>query len=64
VVRAEQSDGRLVVEVSDNGHGGADPDSGSGLSGLADRVAALDGTLEVKSSDAGTTVRAEMPCEW
>ena len=60
VVFAE-ADGRLVVEVSDDGSGGADAEGGSGLRGLADRVEALDGRLEVASSAAGTTLRAEIP---
>jgi signal transduction histidine kinase len=59
VVRRPKS---LVVEVSDDGHGGADP-SGSGLTGLRRRVEALDGTLYVFSPpDGGTTLRAELPC--
>jgi signal transduction histidine kinase len=54
--------GLLVVEVSDDGRGGADP-AGAGLSGLADRCAAVDGTLVVDSPPGGpTTVRAELPC--
>ncbi|UGS35847.1 sensor histidine kinase [Capillimicrobium parvum] len=62
VVRARPDVGRLVVEVADDGVGGADPSSGSGLRGLADRVAALDGVLRVTSAPgAGTTVRAEIP---
>ena len=61
-VRAARLDGRLVVEVSDDGVGGADPAAGSGLRGLADRVAALDGTLEVRSAaGGGTLVRADIP---
>jgi PAS domain S-box-containing protein len=56
------SDGAMSVEVRDDGIGGADR-RGGGLSGLADRVAALDGTFEVSSpSDVGTTVRAVLPC--
>src|SRR4029453_4745400 len=43
-------DGRVVVEVSDDGVGGADATKGTGLRGLADRVEALDGRLEVESS--------------
>jgi signal transduction histidine kinase len=55
-------DGTLVVEVTDDGIGGADPSSGSGLRGLSDRIAALDGRLEVSSpAGAGTTVRASIP---
>jgi PAS domain S-box-containing protein len=52
--------GALHVSVSDDGRGGADPARGSGLRGLADRVAALGGTLEVEGG-AGTTVRATLP---
>jgi signal transduction histidine kinase len=61
-VRAAQEGDTLVVEVSDNGRGGADP-SGSGLTGLRHRVEALDGRLTVTSpAGRGTTVRAELPC--
>jgi signal transduction histidine kinase len=61
-VRATHRDGRLVVEVADDGVGGADPAGGSGLRGLADRVAALDGTLELHSDAAtGTLLRADIP---
>lgn len=53
--------GMLRLEVHDDGRGGADP-SGSGLQGLARRVAALDGTVEVLSPDGGPTViTAEIP---
>ena len=63
-VQVHASDGRVVVEVRDDGRGGADPERGSGLRGLADRVAALDGRLEVISpAGGGTTIRAEIPCE-
>ena len=56
--------GQVEVEVSDDGVGGADPDRGSGLRGLHDRVAALDGRLDLASrSGEGTTVRVRMPCE-
>lgn len=56
------ADGMLSVEVRDDGRGGADA-SGSGLRGLADRLAALDGRLTVQSTDGeGTIVRAEVPC--
>jgi signal transduction histidine kinase len=61
-VRARREVGRIVVEVSDDGIGGADPANGSGLRGLADRVEALDGALTVRSiAGVGTTVRAEIP---
>ena len=53
---------RLIVEVVDNGIGGAEPEGGSGLTGLRKRVAALDGEFEVDSPPGGpTTVRAELP---
>jgi signal transduction histidine kinase len=51
----------VQVEVSDDGVGGADPGAGSGLRGLADRVEALGGSLEVVSpAGAGTTLRAAL----
>jgi signal transduction histidine kinase len=53
-----------VVEVADDGVGGADDSKGSGLRGLADRVEALNGRLRVVSPvGAGTVVTAELPCE-
>jgi signal transduction histidine kinase len=62
-VRAARHNGRVVVEVSDDGVGSADPSKGSGLCGLADRLAALDGTLELRSvRGQGTVLRAELPC--
>jgi PAS domain S-box-containing protein len=61
-VRVSQADGRAVVEVTDDGRGGAERDGGSGLRGLADRVEALGGRLEVASPvGAGTAVRAAIP---
>jgi signal transduction histidine kinase len=55
---------RLVIEVRDEGPGGADA-TGSGLMGLRHRVAALDGVLSVNSpAGGGTSVRAELPCGW
>jgi len=52
----------LLVCVSDDGVGGADPAVGSGLRGLVDRVAVLDGTLAIESERGrGTTIRAEIP---
>jgi PAS domain S-box-containing protein len=61
-VTVSASGASMVVEVSDDGVGGADPATGSGLRGLADRVEALGGSLEVSSPDgAGTSVRAEIP---
>ena len=53
---------RVMVEVSDDGVGGADVASGSGLRGLSDRVGALDGRLDLRSPPgAGTQLRAEIP---
>jgi PAS domain S-box-containing protein len=61
-VRVAQVDGELVVEVADDGVGGAKAGGGSGLAGLADRVGANDGSLTVKSPPGqGTTVRAVLP---
>jgi signal transduction histidine kinase len=55
--------GTLVVEIADDGPGGARPEGG-GLSGLRQRVQALDGTLAVVSNQGeGTVIRAELPCE-
>ena len=61
-VDVDQSGGQIVVEVVDDGRGGADSDHGSGLRGLADRVEALGGCLRVWTSRDGTRVRAELPC--
>jgi signal transduction histidine kinase len=56
-------DGVVVIEVVDDGVGGADTELGSGLRGLADRVEALGGRLRVWSpAGGGTRLRAEMPC--
>ncbi len=61
-VRVSRDNGRAVVEVADDGIGGADAAAGSGLRGLADRVEALDGRLEVESPPkGGTRIRAELP---
>jgi PAS domain S-box-containing protein len=62
-VEVMRSPHHLRVEVRDDGRGGADPAAGSGLRGLTDRVAALDGRLQVSSPPgAGTVLRAEIPC--
>ena len=62
-IEIQRGNGTLIVEVRDDGIGGADPVRGSGLRGLADRVAAVDGRLSVRSDEgAGTTVHAEIPC--
>jgi signal transduction histidine kinase len=61
-VRVERVDGHAVVEVADDGVGGADEKGGSGLYGLVDRVEALGGRLTVTSPPgAGTRLRAELP---
>jgi signal transduction histidine kinase len=61
-VNVTRADGRVLVEVTDDGVGGADPATGSGLRGLSDRVSALGGTFEVVSPPGkGTTVRAAIP---
>lgn len=61
-VKLGLDNGVLVVEVSDDGTGGASPVNGSGLRGLSDRVAALDGVLTVTSArTGGTCLRAEIP---
>jgi signal transduction histidine kinase len=60
---ASHQEGVLVLEVSDDGIGGAAAGGGSGLRGLADRVEALGGRLTVSSPPGrGTTLRAEIPC--
>jgi signal transduction histidine kinase len=62
-ITVTRSDGWVRLEVADDGVGGADAGGGSGLSGLRDRVEALDGHLDVRSpAAAGTTLRAEFPC--
>jgi signal transduction histidine kinase len=62
-VRFERVDGQLLVEVTDDGIGGASASDGSGLRGLADRVSALSGTFEVSSPPGqGTRLRAQLPC--
>jgi len=62
VINVERRAGLLVVEVQDDGVGGADPTRGSGLRGLADRVQALQGRLDVDSPPGGgTQLRAELP---
>jgi signal transduction histidine kinase len=55
--------GRLVVEVADDGRGGARERDGTGLAGLRDRARAVDGTFSLTSPPgAGTTLRMELPC--
>jgi len=61
-VQVEVRDGALAVSISDDGIGGADPSSGSGLIGLTDRVEASGGTISISShAGAGTQITAELP---
>ena len=56
---------QVVVEITDDGHGGASMRPGGGLSGLADRAATIDGVMTVVSPVGGPTViRADLPCVW
>lgn len=60
---ARRVNGCLLVSVSDDGIGGADPQFGSGLLGLRDRIAAVGGQLSIDSGSSGTQLTAELPCE-
>jgi signal transduction histidine kinase len=63
-IEVQRDAGRLLVEIGDDGVGGADPRRGSGLRGLADRVEALGGRLGIESPrGSGTRVSAEIPAE-
>jgi signal transduction histidine kinase len=62
VLGVTQRDGLLRLQVTDDGEGGAAPDAGTGLSGLAQRVRTVDGRIEVRSPRGGpTTVTVELP---
>ncbi|GAA1859500.1 sensor histidine kinase [Brevibacterium marinum] len=62
-VIGRQHDGRLVVEIRDDGRGGADPSAGTGLIGIAERLAVQGGRLKISSPAGGPTLlRAEVPC--
>jgi signal transduction histidine kinase len=62
-VQVARVNGQVLVEVTDDGVGGADSERGAGIRGLADRVEALGGRLRVWTAHGrGTRVRAEMPC--
>ena len=64
VVSIARAGNRLVIEVRDNGQGGADPSRRApGLAGLRDRVAGLGGSMYVISPPGGpTTISVELPC--
>ena len=62
-ITARHTDGVLRLDAEDDGRGAADPSRGSGLTGLADRIAVLDGTLTIMSPPGGPTLlRVEIPC--
>ncbi|MET9227199.1 sensor domain-containing protein [Lentzea sp. NPDC003310] len=64
-VRVNRVDTGVLVEITDNGQGGAELKPGGGLAGLADRAATIDGVVVVVSPAGGpTVVRAELPCAW
>lgn len=55
----------LLVSITDDGRGGADPQRGTGLRGLRQRVESVDGTLRIHSPTGGpSSILATMPCEW
>jgi signal transduction histidine kinase len=63
-VAVRRTNGRVTVDITDDGIGGADAAQGSGLRGLGDRVAALDGTLSLDSPPGrGTRLHVELPCD-
>jgi len=64
-VKVWRSETHVVVEITDNGRGGAEMRPGGGLAGLADRAATIDGVITVVSPNGGPTViRADLPCQW
>ncbi|NYI87324.1 signal transduction histidine kinase [Amycolatopsis endophytica] len=64
-VKAWRTDDKVVIEITDDGHGGAEVRPGGGLAGLADRAATIDGVMTVVSPQGGpTVVRADLPCTW
>jgi signal transduction histidine kinase len=64
-VKVWRTEDKVVLEVTDNGRGGAEVRPGGGLAGLADRAATIDGVISVVSPPGGpTVVRADLPCTW
>lgn len=64
-VHVHRDGDNVVIEITDNGQGGAELRPGGGLAGLADRAATIDGVLTVVSpAGGGTVVRADLPCSW
>ena len=64
-VSVHRNGNSVTVQVTDDGHGGAELRPGGGLAGLADRAATIDGVMTVFSPAGGPTiVTAELPCEW
>ncbi len=62
VIRVAPEAGTLLIEIADDGRGGADASAGTGLRGLADRIDALGGSFDLDSpAGAGTRVRAVLP---
>jgi signal transduction histidine kinase len=62
-VSVSRCDGSTVIDIADDGAGGADPACGSGLRGLSDRIQTLDGTFSLDSpAGGGTHIHAEIPC--
>ncbi|MFF3291275.1 sensor histidine kinase [Streptomyces sp. NPDC003023] len=63
MVTVRSTDGMLLLDITDDGRGGADENGGSGLLGISRRIAAHDGTLDVFSPSGGpTTLKVELPC--
>lgn len=63
-VHVERTNGELLIRIRDDGVGGADPARGSGLTGLRDRVAGVDGSIDLVSPPGGPTeLTARLPCE-
>lgn len=64
-VRGRYHADQLILDVTDDGHGGVDTEAGTGVTGLADRVMALDGRMRVSSPVGGPTLlRVEVPCRF